>query len=290
MQLDAALHGYEVQLAGDGRSEHTIRQVLRHVRALAGWLAAQQHSCAVDEITHEDVARFLSSDSVRQRADGGPRKASSANAIRSSVRAFFAFLHGAGYATENAARLVRSARTRAPGPKALSDVDAAKLLAVLAEATTAIERRDRAMFLVMLRAGLRLGSALGLDVSDVDFSARELALRTLKGGGEASAVLPDDVAAILREHIGARTSGPLFVGTDGARIGARHARRRLAEWAKRAGVASIHPHALRHTFGQGLYMRTRDVVLVANAMCHRSITSSQVYVRADREAVRRAIG
>jgi integrase/recombinase XerC len=290
MQLDAALHGYEVQLAGDGRSDHTVRQVRRHVRALANWLATQQHSCAVDEITHEHVARFLASDMLRLRADGGPRKASSANAIRSSLRAFFGFVHGAGYASTNAARLVRRANTRAPGPKALTDGDAAKLLAVLAEATTPIEVRDRALFTVMLRCGLRLGSALGLDIGDVDFAEGELALRTLKGGGHASAVMPDDVGSILREHIGPRTTGPVFVGAGGERIGARHARRRLAEWSGRAGLASIHPHALRHTFGQRLYLRTRDVVLVAAAMTHRSISSSQVYVRADREAVRRAIG
>jgi integrase/recombinase XerC len=289
MQLDAALHGYEVQLAGDGRSEHTIRQVRRHVRAFADWLATQEHSCAVDEITHEQVARYLASDAVRMRSDGGPRKASSANAIRSSLRAFFGFVHGAGYAPTNAARLVRRANTRAPGPKALTDGDAAKLLAVLAEATTPIEVRDRALFTVMLRCGLRLGSALGLDIGDVDFGAGELVLRSIKGGGETTVVLPSDVAELLRAFIGGRTSGPVFTSSGCERICSRHARRRLAEWSSRAGLASIHPHALRHTFGQRLYLRTRDVVLVASAMTHRSISSSQVYVRADREAVRAAL-
>jgi len=286
MRISDALAAYTVQLQADGRSVHTIRQVERHVRLLARWAGDPP----VAELGHEHVARFLASDVVQERAGGGARKASSANAIRSSVRGFCAFVHGAGYAATNAARLVRRARTRPPTPKALSDVDAAKLLAALADASTMLERRDRAMFVVMLRCGLRLGSTLGLDVDDVDFAARELLLRSIKGGGEASAVMPDDVAALLRDHVGQRTGGALFLGSHGARIGARHARRRLAQWSKRAGIASTHPHALRHTCGQRIYRRTKDVLVVASALLHRSVASAAIYARADRAAVRAAMG
>lgn len=290
MQLDVALQRYEVQLAGDGRSEHTIRQVRRHARLLSEWLKSQGHSLDVAAITHEDVARFLASDSVRLRADGKARLASSSNALRSSLRGVLGFAHAAGYVASNPARLVRRARTRPPSPKALTEADTAKLLDALDGATSSIERRDRVLFVTMLRCGLRLGSALGLDVEDVDYARGELVLRTLKGGGEASAVMPDDVAEMLREHIGARTGGPVFVGSGGERLGARHARRRLAEWGMRAGVAGgVHPHQLRHTCGERAYRRTGDVLVVASVLLHRSVSSAAIYAHADREMVRRAL-
>ncbi len=287
MRISDALAMFLVQLQADGRSSHTIKQVERHVRLLARWAGDPP----VAELGHEHVARFLASDAVRERADGGARKASSANAIRSSVRGFCAFAHGAGYAAKNAARLVRRARTRPPTPKALSDVDAAKLLGALAGAHGADELRDRALFTTLLRTGLRLGSALALDIEDLDFDAGEVRVRALKGGGEDAVVMPGDLAALLREHIGHRAGGALFLGSHGARIGARHARRRLAQWAKRAGIADgAHPHQLRHTCGQRIYRRTKDVLVVASALLHRSVASAAIYARADRAAVRAAMG
>lgn len=286
MRISDALAAYTVQLQADGRSVHTIRQVERHVRLLARWAGDPP----VAELGHEHLARFLASEVVQERAGGGARKASSANAIRSSVRGFCAFVHGAGYAATNAARLVRRARTRPPTPKALSDVDAAKLLAALDGAHGADELRDRALFTTLLRTGLRLGSALALDIEDLDFEAGEVRVRALKGGGEDMVVMPDDLAALLRDHVGQRTSGALFLGSHGARIGARHARRRLAQWSKRAGIASTHPHALRHTCGQRIYRRTKDVLVVASALLHRSVASAAIYARADRAAVRAAMG
>lgn len=286
MRVSQALAEYTLQLQADGRSPHTVKQASRHVRLFARW--AQDPPLV--EVDHQMVARFLASDLIRERAGGGARKASSANAIRSSVRGFCAFVHSAGYAPTNAARLVRRARTRVPSPKALSEPDAAKLVTALMAASAPIDTRDRALFVTMLRCGLRLGSTLGLDVEDVNFESGELVLRSLKGGGEAAVVLPDDAAAMLRDHIGARSSGPVFLSSHGTRIGARHVRRRLAQWSTRAAIPSTHPHALRHAFAMRLYTRTQDVVLVAAALTHRNITSSQVYVHADRDAVRRAIG
>lgn len=286
MRVSDALRVYLVQLEADGRSTHTIKQAERHVRLFARWA----NDPPIAEVGHEMVARFLASDAVRLRADGGPREPTSSNAIRSSLRRFGAFCHAAAYVSSDPTRLVRRARTRPPSPRALSDADMTKLMNALAQASTPLERRDRTMITLMARTGLRLGSLVGLNVEDIDFDEGEIRVRVLKNGGDDSVVLPDDVAELLREQIGVRREGPLFMSSHGARIGPRHVRRRLEQWGKRAGVASIHPHALRHTFGQRMYLRTRDVVLVAAALTHRSISSSQAYVRVDREAVRAAVG
>jgi site-specific recombinase XerC len=281
MLMNEALAAYLTQLEADGRSPHTVRQAARHVRALERWLADPE----VTSVTHEVVARFLGSEAVRERQGGGPRKASSGNAIRSSIRCFFAFVHAAGYAPANAARLVRRARTRPTAPRGVAEGDAERLLAALAEARTPSGRRDHALFALMLRAGLRLGSAVGLDVEDVDFEAGELRLRRVKGGGEEAAILPDSVAGLLREHIGERTSGPLFLSTQGTRVGARQVRRRLAGWGKRLGLRDLHPHALRHAFAMRVYERSGDLLVTAAALGHRSVSSTQVYARVGRASV-----
>lgn len=286
MRIEDALDQYLVQLAGDGRSRHTIDQARRHVRLLAAWLGPRE----IASVRHEDLARFLASEVVRKRADGEERRASSGNALRSSLRAFFGYVHASGLAPANAARLVRRAMCAPARPKALSDGDCAKLMAALATAETSAERRDLVMFTAMLRTGVRVGSAVALDVTDVDFAAAEIRLRRMKNGDEDVVYLPEDLVPLLREHVGARTAGPLFAAAHGDRLVVRSVHRRLEGWAKRAGIdRAVFPHCLRHSFGMRVFARTGDVLVTARALCHRSVASTAVYVRPAENIVRAAI-
>lgn len=291
MTIDEALARYETQLSADGRSLHTKEQVRRHVGMLARWLASSGHPADVDAVRHELIARFLASDVVQRRVDGRPRKPGSANAIRSSLRTFFGFVHAAGYVPLNAAALVRRARCGAPPPRALSDDDRDRLLAALATVSTEAERRDRALFATLLTAGLRIGSALAADVEDLDPVAGELRLRHMKNATEDVVYLPAETVTLLADHLAGRASGPLFPAEDGGRLGARQAHRRLALWARRAGIArTISPHALRHTFATRVYRRTGDLLVTARALCHRSIASTAMYARTDHQHLRSIVG
>jgi len=286
MNVDEAWELYEVQLRADGRSEHTIRQHAWHTRLLAGALAGRE----VADLTHADVARFLASRAATHMPSGEPRLASTVNALRSGVRSFFGFVHAAGYAPSNAARLVRRARCSPPPPRALSDAERERLVAALDQGRSVAELRDRALFRLLLGAGLRVGSALALDVEDLDLEARVVRMRTMKNADQDVAFVPADVVEILREHVGERRTGPVFEGVGGRRIGARQVHRRLAEWAGRAGIArAVSPHHLRHTFATRVYQRTGDLLVTARALGHRSVGSTMVYARGDARAVRVAV-
>jgi len=98
----------------------------------------------------------------------------------------------------------------------------------------------------------------------------------------------------IRDHLvefkRGRGSGPLFQGREGKPLSARHVHRRLGEWLKKAGVTrSASPHSLRHHFAMRLYKRTGDILLVKEALHHRSLASTLVYARADEERLRRAL-
>jgi len=244
----------------------------------------------VATITTQDVARFLTSAMAMRTADGRAKRASTANALRSSVRCLFAFAHAAGYTPTNTGRLVRRARCSPPPPRALSDLDRARLVAELDKAETVAERRDRVLFRVLLDAGLRIGSALALDVEDVDLDAGEVRLRVMKNSDQDVAFLTPGLIEILGEHLQGRVDGPVFAGADGRRLGARQAHRRLAEVAERAGIArAVSPHCLRHSFAVRLLAATSNVALVSKALAHRSLSSTMVYARVADADVRSAV-
>src|SRR5258706_462994 len=166
----------------------------------------------------------------------------------------------------------------------------ARLIDAWEGARRGAEKRDRVMVQVMLGCGLGLGSAIGLDVEDVDLAAGELRLRRMKGGREDTAFVPAEAVELLRKLIGERVTGPVFVVATGGRIGARQVHRRLSEWGTRAGVAGVHPRRLRHTVGTQVYRASGDLLLTARALGHRSIASTTVYAFADAGRLRDLIG
>lgn len=280
MHLTLAHDRYKTQLLANGRTQHTLDQADRHVRLLFGWMIRELGGTELALLGHEEVARFLTSDAATKRPDGTPKKPTSLNALRSTIRAFFAFTSAAGLTANNPAALVRRAIVSDPVPRALSEREVAALRAALAQAETPSEKRDRVLFELLLGTGLRIGSALGLEVGDVDLEDRRLWVRVAKRGRQQVVGFDAELGALLAEHLGNRTSGFVFESLAGKPLTPRAAQRRLAPWVRKAGIRrAVTQHQLRHTFATRLYAKTRDIELLRLALNHASLSTSGRYAR-----------
>ena len=290
MLIEGALVRYTLQLRADGRSGHTIGQYKRHIGLLDTWLASERRSADVGALDHETLALFLVSPDALTRPDGRPKRATSVNTLRSSLKTFFAFLAAAGYMQTNPARLIRRARCSPGPPRALSAAEQGRLLAALDEAQTEAERRDRALFRLMLGTGARLSEVLESGVEDLDLEEAVLRIRHEKGGGEGVVYLPGAVIDIMAEYLGDRRSGWLFPGQGNRPVGSRQAHRRFSMWLQRAEISRpASPHSLRHSYATDLQRRTGDLLLVQRALRHRSISSTMVYLHANERGLREAL-
>jgi site-specific recombinase XerD len=290
MRLQDALERFVVQLEADGRSRHTIDQYRRHIGLLARWLTQEGHSEDVDEIGHEGLATFLCSSNARGSRRGGQKRATSMNALRSSLRAFFTYVHGTGWSRENPARLIRRAWCAGLPPRGLSEEDRKRLLDALIVAQGPVARRDHLLFGLMLATGIRLSAALSLTNEDVDIERSELIVHRAKGNRVEVVYLGREIKDHLVGYLAERPPGLLFPSRDGGPITRRHAARRLEIWMRRAGCArTAHPHELRHTFALEVYRRSRDLLVVQAALGHRSLTSSMVYARTDDARLRQVL-
>jgi len=280
-----AVAGYLLQLDADGRSPHTITQYGRHVRLFARWIGEET---PVASIQPSDLARFMVSPTAR--GEGRCKKPISVNPLRTTLRVFFAYAHTLGLTPTNPARVLRLARCEGPPPRGLSAAEVERLLDVLTVAQGKLARRDHLLIAVMLRAGLRIGSALGLDRADVDLEEGVLRIRTSKGQRQDRVVLSPELRDHLVGYLAERGDGPLFTQVNGRPLALRGATARVMIWFERAGVhKGATAHSLRHTFAMGLYEKTRDVLLVQRALCHRSMLSTLTYARASEQAVRAAL-
>ncbi|MCA8948429.1 MAG: tyrosine-type recombinase/integrase [Planctomycetes bacterium] len=288
MHLQAAFQAFLLQIEADGRSPHTIGQYRRHGAALVTWLATRQVK-VVAALTPELLAQFFADGAAKMSCRGGPKKAVSLNAMRTSIRCFCGHLHESGLVASNPARLLRRARCAPPPPKALRPDEIERLRRALAKATKPEALRDRMLIELLLGAGIRVGSALALDVEDVDLAHGELALRSTKGDRPTTAVLPADIVKQLRGFLAGRTTGPVFVAGD-RRLSTRHAQRRLSQWFAASRIAGRSTHSLRHSFAADLLARTGDLRLVQAALNHASIVSTTIYTAVDRARLRDVLG
>ncbi len=169
------------------------------------------------------------------------------------MRAFlrFCFVEGLVEVDLSEAALSVTVRRRSSLPLGISADDAAALLGSC-DRRTGIGRRDYALLMIMLRLGLRRSEVSGIRLEDIDWRSGELVVLG-KGDRRNRLPLPTDVGEAIAGYL---TRGrpdsvhrEMFIGAKapfgpitGYAIAAT-----VRRVCRRAGVAEVGPHRLRHT-------------------------------------------
>jgi site-specific recombinase XerD len=98
-------------------------------------------------------------------------------------------------------------------PHAISEEEIKRLIAA------AQTPRDRAILELGYASGLRVSELANLRIEDLNFKARSLTVRQGKGGKDRIGLFGRPAAGALREYIGDRTTGWLFLRQEGRRGG-----------------------------------------------------------------------
>ena len=154
----------------------------------------------LEQITRNDLAAF-----IEHEQDRG-LKPKSVKLRLQTLYAFFRFLDPDTIISPDV--LTRKIKIRLPQllPRAMATTDVFNFLSVTSNI------RDRAMILVLLRTGMRIGELLNLTVNDVDFQNRTIKIYE----GEKNSVgrvvyLSDDALAALTEWFKARNPLKAYV-------------------------------------------------------------------------------
>jgi integrase/recombinase XerC len=283
MRLSTAVTHFDTQLRADGKSDRTRQAYLRDLGKLRCWV---KWDVQVANISPDMLARFL--------ADGNSeaRSALTVNRTKTALRVFFRFLRDAGYLSDDPARLIRSTPTDRRMPSYLSADEARELLATIAQSKSALASRDHAMFSLLLGTGMRLGSLVALNAGDVNLAEATITIRA-KGGREETVFLNARLCRFLNRYISVEGTGdgtPIFRSRNGGRLGPRQVQLRLQHWLEVAGITKpLSVHSLRRTFAARLYSKTGHLHLVQRALGHRHITTTEIYVKVEDKALRKAL-
>jgi integrase/recombinase XerC len=280
-------------------SPHTVRayesdlaQFIDHAAALAGVRRADVKPAHLDRTA---LRSFL--------ADLHQRRRSRATAARklAAARTFIRYLRREDEIEGDPGAMVSTPKREIRMPAHLSESEMDALLGAASEETP-LGRRDRAILELFYASGIRLSELTGLDVEDVNLSARMV--RVL-GKGRKERLVPFNTTTMkaIRAYLNDRerivsdprrspaeagrhkTDGrhtrrcdPLFVNYRGGRLTVRSVDRLVRKYVAASSTrAGISPHALRHSFATHLLQRGADLRSIQELLGHARLGTTQRY-------------
>ena len=268
-----------------GLARASLRAYRGDLERFARWLARRGRS---------DWKRLETADLVDYLGDRRREGAAEATVARNlvAVRMLVRFLLDEGALRRDPAAHVPAPVLRRLLPRSLTPEDVERLVeAVEGDDWRAL--RDRALLEVLYACGARVSEAVGLRTDDLEPRLRVLRLH---GKGDKARIVPVGVRAReaverwLAEGRPRVTRGDrvpqLFLTRSGRPLGRTDAWRRVRAAALAAGLPSVTPHTLRHSFATHLLAGGADLRAVQEMLGHASIRTTEVYTHLDAEYVR----
>ena len=279
---DALLASFERYLLAErGLAAGTARGYVRHAaRFLAGFSPR-----AIADVTAADVTQAVLRESAAVSV-------SATQFFVAALRAFlrFCFVEGLMQVDLSQAALPVTGRRRSALPRGITPAEARALLESC-DRRSALGRRDYAIFITLLRLGLRRSEVAGLRLDDIDWRASELVV-VGKGARQDRLPLPTDVGEAITSYLrrGRPASDrrevflrarapfdPIAPGTVASTV------RRAC---RRAGVAEVGPHRLRHTVACEMVSAGVPLAQIAQVLRHHSLQTTAGYARVDLDRLR----
>jgi len=232
------------------------------------------------EIDQADVRKHI----AQRRRHG--LEAKSLQRELSAIRSFFHYLAIHHEVENNPAKHIKAPKHAKKLPKVLDVDQMAGLLDAGAHAP--LEIRDLAMFELFYSSGLRLSELAALDLSDIDWPAQVLTVRSGKGGKARALPIGGKAIKALNAWITTRRQQTgegqpaLFLSARGTRLTGRSIQLRLKRWCLAKGITGhVHPHMLRHSFASHLLESSQDLRAVQELLGHSNISTTQIYTHLD---------
>jgi site-specific recombinase XerD len=277
MDLTNVILNYRRFIKRKNYSAYTVKNYMSTLRQFILWV-----DIPVESVSNKKLLRYIDH---LQRRRLAPK---TINSHLDSIRGFYNYL-----IDEEQVRMVNpvkrgyAVRLSRPLPRYLSDEEIARLFSVIKNP------RDRAIFMLMLRCGLRVEEVAKLTLAAIDFVRSQLFIFEGKGGKGRVVYLSRDAKNMLEEYLRNRPparSKRVFLVEEkthrGKPISVRGIQKRMEYYARKAGITAS-CHQLRHTMATQLLNADADLVSIQDLLGHTRIKTTQRYARVSNLKVQR---
>ncbi len=289
--------------------------IVEHHRTLKGIPFENMKASCLDEIDIDDIECFLEYLTYYQKPDPfhAEKKIDIQNDEKgksrklASIRAMYNFFYKRGKITTNPASMIDSIKIHDKSIVYLEADEVSNLLNLVENCNTSAmsniqkahiahtQKRDFALISLLLGTGMRVSECVGIDISDLDF--RNNSVKVIrKGGNESTLYFNEEVRQALLDYMEQRekqqnkaeNEKALFLSRIGKRIAIRSVQNIVKKYTRVVSpTKNISPHKLRSTYATSLYKKTGDIYLVADALGHSNINTTQKHYAAMDEEHRR---
>jgi site-specific recombinase XerD len=248
-------------------SAHTVKTYVNILDQFIRWL-----TLPLSEVTRKEIGLYVDH-LLRKR-----RTPKTITCHLQTIRLFFDYLvNEEGRLIVNPVTRI-SLRLPKPLPRHLQDDQVTRLFAVITDL------RDRAMFMLMLRCGLRVQEVAELTVDAVEYGRRQIFVSHGKGAKDRVVYMSEDARSALLAYLRKRSSKAkgLFLVQKGPMSGkplsVRGIQKRIESYARK-GKLNVSCHRLRHTMATQLLNADADLATIQDLLGHGQITTTQRYCR-----------
>ena len=285
----AEVAAYEAWMRGErGLSEETIRDYCGAADQFFDLLTASDVPLA--SVTITDIDGAIAAKNAR-----GTWSRRTMHDYAQRLRAFFRFAEDRGWCMPGMAAAIMPPRFYPDEtvPKGLNREDVLRLLATT-EGDRRADKRDRAILMLFIAYGLRVGEVCCLRLDDLDWENEMLRVRRPKPGRTHLYPLSRGVGqAILRYILEVRPSRPertLFftLAAPIRPLGRKTVGKMVANRLESLGIVAGRrgPHALRHAAAQHLLDQGMSMKVIGDFLGHRDPSSTAIYAKVDLNALR----
>jgi len=204
------------------------------------------------------------------------------------IKLFLKWCVNKGYLEENPIVSIEKPKLPKRLPKRLTQQDSLMVLEYAFNMKTAyrFERyRNRAIFAVMLYAGLRANEVLSLKMGDVDMVNGIISVMRGKGGKDRIIPISPKLSGYFVEYLEDRSrlkkdSASFFVSLRGDDPLKYRALTRIVKRIKEKSGVDFTPHRLRHTFATLMLEGGCDLFSLQKMLGHSDIKTTTIYLSA----------
>jgi site-specific recombinase XerD len=258
---------YRRALKRKNYSTHTVKSYVSILDQFIRWLTVP-----VLEVTRKEIGAYVDH-LLRKR-----RVPKTITCHLQTIRLFFDYLiNEEGRLMVNPVTRI-SLRLSKPLPRHLKDDQVRRLLGVITDL------RDKAMFMLMLRCGLRVQEVAELTLDAIEFGRRQIFVFHGKGAKDRVVYMSEDARLALLAYLAKRSSkarGVFLVQKGPMRgdpISVRGIQKRI-EYYARKNVLNVSCHRLRHTMATQLLNADANLATIQDLLGHSQITTTQRYCR-----------
>jgi site-specific recombinase XerD len=277
MAITDAIINYRRFLKRRNCSWYTLRNYMSTLKGFVIWISEP-----IEQVSSRTVLCFI--DHLLDQH----LRAKTINCYLDGIRGFYDYLiHEENVQMVNPVKRGYVLKLSRPLPRYLRDEEIPRLFAVIDN------KRDRAIFMLMLRCGLRVEEVTHLTLSALDLPRSQLFVYCGKGAKDRVVYLSRDAQQALLEYLKGRSFSRMkrvFLVDKGRckgnPISVRGIQKRMEHYARQAGL-KVCCHQLRHTMATQLLNADADLVTIQDLLGHSRIKTTQRYCQVSNLKVQR---